>query len=175
VERVAVIGSGGAGKTTFARALGARTGLDVVHLDTFFWKPGWVPTPPDDWRALQANLVDRDRWIIDGNFTSTLDIRLRVADTVVFLDFPRRVCLRRALWRVVRDHGKATEAEGCPESFDAAFTRWIWTYRRQTRPMVMDAIDRHAAGASVVVLGRPRDASRYLDDVGGGSRQMAVG
>jgi adenylate kinase family enzyme len=165
MERVAIVGCGGAGKTTFATALGARTGLEVVHLDTQFWKPGWVETPSDDWRALQIELVARDRWIIDGNYTSTLDVRLRAADTVVFLDYPRHVCLRRVLWRVTRDHGKATEADGCPEHFDPAFYRWIWRYRRVTRPVVIEAIETHGAAAAVVVLGRPRDAARYLADL----------
>ena len=133
MQRVAVIGPGGAGKTTFARALGTKTGLDVVHLDTLFWKPGWVETPRDEWRAMQEEVVARDAWIIDGNFGATLDVRLSRADTVVFLDFPRALCLRRAVVRAIRNHGKPTQAEGCPEGFEVEFYRWIWSYPKESR------------------------------------------
>lgn len=94
MERVAIIGPGGAGKSTLARQLGAITGVPVIHLDREHWKPGWVETPAAEWEERVRELAAAERWIIDGNYGGTLDVRLDRADTVVFLDFGRFRCLR---------------------------------------------------------------------------------
>src|ERR1700759_2528084 len=101
VRKIAVIGCAGAGKTTFSRTLGARLGLPVTHLDRLFWQPGWVETARDRWREIQRGLVAADSWVLDGNYINSADIRLSVADTVIFLDFPRWLCLSRVLRRTI--------------------------------------------------------------------------
>lgn len=93
MQRIALIGSPGAGKATLARCLGQALGLPVYHLDALYWKPGWEPTPRAEWRELQLRLVAGDRWLIDGNYGGTMAIRLTAADTVICLDLPRWVCL----------------------------------------------------------------------------------
>src|SRR6201995_1710403 len=115
MRRVLVIGSGGAGKSTFARRLGARLGLPGKHLDASYWKPGWVETPKEEWRRSVERLVEGDSWVIDGNYSGTLEVRLAACDTVVFLDLPRRVCIWRVLKRVLtyRDGSRPDMAEGC--------------------------------------------------------------
>jgi adenylate kinase family enzyme len=102
VRRIAVVGSGGAGKSTCARRFGALTGIPVIHLDCYFWKPGWAETPAEQWRALQADLGAGDSWIMDGNYGGTFDVRFARADTVVVLAMPRWLCLTRAMWRTFR-------------------------------------------------------------------------
>ena len=92
MERVAIVGPGGAGKSTFARSLGELTGLPVLHLDRFFWKPGWVETPRDEWRQRQSELAAADRWIADGNYGGTFDERFARADTVIIVARPRLAC-----------------------------------------------------------------------------------
>src|SRR5215831_14521617 len=99
MQRVAILGPGGAGKSTFADELGARTGLPVVHLDRYFWHPGWIETPREAWRARQEELFAGDEWIGDGNYSATAEVRLRRADTVVLLDFPIWRTIPRALRR----------------------------------------------------------------------------
>jgi adenylate kinase family enzyme len=107
----------GAGKSTFSRALSAKTGLPVIHLDIHFWKPGWVPTPEDEWRDKQRELLAGREWIVDGNYHATLDLRIERADTVVFLDTPWWICAQRAFARGIckRPAGFALPA-GCDES-----------------------------------------------------------
>lgn len=136
MQKVLIIGSGGAGKTTFARKLSAATGLPVVHLDRLYWHPGWVATPAEEWQLVVQNVVAGERWVIDGNYGGTVDLRLAAADTVVFLDIPRIRCLARAVrrgviyWRWTRDD----MAPGCPERITWEFVRWIWTYPTTRRP-----------------------------------------
>jgi adenylate kinase family enzyme len=166
VKRVMIIGSGGAGKSTLARALGARLGIQVVHLDAHFWKPGWVPTPRDEWLELQRELMQSETWIMDGNYGGTMDARLALADTVIFLDLPRLTCLTRALQRRVQYHGRSRPdiAPGCPEKIDLEFLRWIWGFPRTKRPGILKKLKAaHAEGAHVIQLRSPRDVTRFLE------------
>src|SRR3954454_9258425 len=117
MRRVLVIGCGGAGKSTFARELGARLGLPVVHLDRLYWKPGWVPTPADEWEMVVREALAGERWVMDGNYGGTLAIRIQVADTAILLDVPRRPCVRRVVWRSLRNYGRSRDdlGPGCRE------------------------------------------------------------
>jgi hypothetical protein len=83
-RRVVVTGMAGAGKSTFSRALSAKTGLPVIHLDVHFWKPGWVEPSEDEWRKKQRDQISSDEWILDGNYHATLDLRLERSDTAWF-------------------------------------------------------------------------------------------
>ena len=136
VRRVLVIGCSGAGKTTFAVELAARTGLPLVHLDKEFWRPGWTMPPRSEWRARVAELIAQPAWILEGNFDSSLDLRLPRADTVIWFDMPRHLCLRRVAKRIVTTHGKVRPdmGPGCPEKIDFAFLKWIWNFNRTERP-----------------------------------------
>ena len=163
MRRVAIIGTGGAGKSTLARQMGERLGIEVIHLDHLFWHPGWQPTDRERWRALQTGLVAGDRWIIDGNYGGTLPLRLVAADTVVFADLPRRVTIPRVLGRWWRHPGRDLQAFGCPERWDWDFLRWLWLYPRQSRPQALAALAEHAGGDTrVVVLRSPADMARFL-------------
>ena len=163
MQRVAVIGSGGAGKSTLARQMGERLGLEVIHLDQLFWNPGWEPTPADRWRAIQARLVEGERWVMDGNYGATLPIRVAAADTVVFVDLPRRVSIARAVLRSWRSRGRDVQAFGCPERVDREFLVWMWRFPRDSRPIVLAALAEHAVdGTTVVTLRSRSDVARFL-------------
>jgi adenylate kinase family enzyme len=153
VERVVVLGPGGAGKSELARLLGERTGLPVVHFDRLFWGPGWEPVPRAEAQRRLTEAVAGDRWILDGNFLDlgVDDPRFARADTVFFLDLPRRTCLRRALWRLVRDRGRARPdlPDGASEGFDWPFLRWIWRYPHEDRPRVLRLLEALPAGVDV--------------------------
>ena len=164
MERVAIVGPGGAGKSTFARSLGEHTGLPVFHLDRFFWKPGWIETPREEWRQRQSELVAADRWIADGNYGGTFDERFARADTVIIVARPRLACVAAAVARTARSHGKPIQAEGCAERFDLAFYRWIWNYERDSRPRLDDALQRHDH-LDVVELKSRHAMTQFLEDL----------
>ena len=143
MERIMIIGCGGSGKSTLARALGEKTGLPVVHLDQIWWSPGnWQHLEQEEFDMRLAEAVEEPRWIIDGNFNRTMQMRLERCDTVIYLDFPAVVCLLGWIKRVVTNWGKARPdmAEGCSEWFDPEFAGWILrfnrTYRKEYRKLL---------------------------------------
>src|SRR2546423_3767167 len=141
MDRVAILGPGGAGKTKLAWEIGRRTGLSAVHLDLLYWRSGWTPAPREEFVCDLAGAAAGERWILDGNFLSAEPDAPRFdrADTVIFLDLPRMTCLGRALWRLLRDRRRRRPdlPEGCREGFDLPFLRWIWRYPRDDRPQVV--------------------------------------
>lgn len=166
MKRILVIGSGGAGKSTVARRLGQLLDIEVQHLDKLFWKPGWVESPRDEWRETVTELINRESWILDGNYSGTLELRLQRCDTIVFLDMPRLLCL----WRIVkrkllyRRGGRPDMAEGCPEQLSPEFVRWVWRYPRRSRPKVVKLIREHANGKRVVWLRSQAEVESFLSD-----------
>lgn len=163
MERVAVVGCGGAGKSTFARELGERVGLPIIHLDQYYWRPGWVESPREEWRKVQGELAAAERWILEGNYRNTFDVRFDRADNVIVLALPRRVCIVRALKRLVKNWHKSTQAPGCPEHFDIKFLRWLWRFPYEGRPYLDEALTRYRGRFEVVELTSKREVRRYLD------------
>jgi adenylate kinase family enzyme len=159
MQRVAIVGSGGAGKSALARQMGAITGLPVIHLDHHYWAPGWVPTPNDVWVQRQRELLAGPGWIADGNYGGTLELRASLADTIVFVDLPRRVCISRAMRRV---RSPILQAEGCPQKVDLEFLHWIWSFPKDTRPKVLGVLGRHAPTTDVVQLRSMPEVRAFL-------------
>ena len=164
MKRISIVGSGGAGKSTFAHQVADILHLPVIHLDALYWQPNWVATPQDEWREKQQQFVQQESWIIDGNYTSTLDLRFAVADTIIFLDFPRFLCLYRAVKRRIQFAGKTRPdmAEGCPERIDREFFLWIWNYPNNGRVRVLKKIEQYRENRQVIILRSPRKVQQFL-------------
>jgi adenylate kinase family enzyme len=165
VERVAIIGPGGAGKTELAHAVARRTGLPVVHLDLLFWRPGWAPAPRGQPLRDLATAVAEERWVLDGNFLfEGEDERFDRVDTVLLLDLPRRTCLRRVLTRLVRDRRRSRPdlPDGCREGLDLGLLRWIWRYPRVDRPRVLRIVAGLDSRVEVHRLRSGSDVRRFL-------------
>jgi adenylate kinase family enzyme len=158
MRRVLTLGCPGAGKSTLGQRLAQARGLKLFHLDQLYWHPGWIETNKEEWRDQLSELLGREEWIIDGNYGNTLPLRLASADTAIFLDFSRWVCLSRTLRRVIRWRGRtrADMPHGCPERFDWDLLRYIWTFRISQRPRILRELDSFAG--RVVIL-RTADAA----------------
>ncbi len=169
MRRVAVIGCGGAGKSTLAVQIGQRLDVGVVHLDEYYWHPGWRPTEPAAWHAIQERLVAADSWVIDGNYMSTLELRLSAADTVVLLDLPAWRCAWRATWRVMTGRGAANTASGCPERLDRRhlrFLRYVWRFPRDARPRLLDLLAEHEQTTAIWRLTTPAQVRWFTETFG---------
>ncbi len=164
MKKVLVIGSCGSGKSVFSRRLGEITSLPVIHLDSHFWRAGWVEPTKDVWREQVEELLKGDEWIIDGNYSGTMDLRLASCDTVLFLDFPRHVCTWRVIkrWYHYRGRSRPDIAGGCPEKIDWAFIKWTWNYPNRSRPKVLERLSRAGGHAKIITLHNEAEVNDYL-------------
>jgi adenylate kinase family enzyme len=169
MRKILVIGSGGAGKSTFSRRLGKALDLEVIHLDARYWHPGWVETLKPEWRRMVEELVTRDSWIMDGNYSGTFDIRFEACDTAIFLDVPRLICVWRLLKRkaLYRSVGRPDMAQGCGEKLSLEFIRWVWDYPTRTRPKVMKFLREGSASKNIFRLRKRADIEGFLRRCGG--------
>ena len=168
MKRILVIGSPGGGKTTLAIHLSKVLGLPVYHLDKLFWQPGWKPADDATFYDAQREAMSGAEWIIDGNYSRSLNIRLPHADTVVHLDFPRRICIWRIFRRIVTHWGRTRPdmGDGCRERFDLGFVKWVWSFPHRHRPLILAAIERHRSRFNLITLTGPDEVSAFLAELG---------
>ena len=159
-----IIGCCGAGKSTLAQQLHRKTGLPLIHLDQHYWKPGWVESEKTDWQARSRKLANQDRWIIDGNYGGTMDIRLERADLIVFLDRTRWICTYRILGRTLFSFGKSRTdmAEGCAERFNWEFLVYTFTFWDRKRPNLLAKLESWKSKKQVVQLKSEKDIKTFL-------------
>jgi adenylate kinase family enzyme len=157
MKRVVILGPGASGKSTLAVRLSEITGLRVIELDKIFWRPELVETPREEWLEVQRKLVDENEWIMDGDLGpyDAVEVRLRAADTILFLDFSRVRCACRAIRRS-RER--------------ADFWLWLWRYRRLSRALLMQAITDRAPNSALHILRHPSAVRRFVADVARQSR-----
>ena len=166
VHRIVVVGCGGSGKTVLARHVGESLDIPVVHLDALFYDENWRPCGRSEFAARQERAVAARSWVMDGNYASTLPIRLRAADTVVFLDLPAWRCLVGVVRRRLRYRGGQRRGDGVFDRISWSFIAYIWGYRSDMAPRVRELIEAHVgAEAAVFVLRSRRAARRFCDQV----------
>jgi adenylate kinase family enzyme len=167
MKRVMVIGGPGSGKSTLAKRLHAITGLPLYHLDRLFWRPGWQPSPKDEWRQLNADIAAREEWIVDGCYSDSFDLRMPRADLILWLDLPRRITLPRVLKRTMLNFGREREdlGPGCPDRLDFAFLKWAWTFRPAHAARFRLALAQYAPHANVTIFAGAREADRFLGEL----------
>ena len=141
MQRVIVIGCPGAGKSTFARKLRARTGLPLYYLDMLWHRPDRTNVSRQAFDAALSAILATDRWIIDGNYQRTLEMRLQACDAVFFLDYPLPLCLAGAQERI------GTKREDMPwveTEFDPEFKQWIEEFPKTQLPGIRELLGRSA-------------------------------
>ena len=166
MERIMIIGCGGAGKSTLARQMGDKLGLPVVHLDKLFWKPGWVSLSREEFDVVHQAAIEKDTWIIDGNFDRTIPQRLARCDTVIYLDFPRITCLLGVIKRVLTTYGtvRPDMGAGCPERFDWEFLCWVWNFNKNKRAENYRRLA-EVEKVDIIILKNRRQVERFLQNL----------
>lgn len=164
-KRILILGCPGSGKTTLSITLAKHTGLEVIHLDRYFWKPNWTRSSDDEWPLTVDELSLGAEWIIDGNYISTLEIRLSRADLVIFLDFNRFTCLFSAFFRAVKNRGKQRHdiGEGCPERIDFEFLKYVYSFNKLHRPRMIEAL-KNLPDEKIIVLKSRRQVNKWIND-----------
>jgi adenylate kinase family enzyme len=166
MKRIMIIGNGGSGKSTLAVSLGNRLGLPVVHLDRIFWTPGWNPVSKEVFDSRLAEELQKESWIIDGNYRRTLPLRMESCDTVVWLKYSRWVCLWGVLTRRILNHGKTRPdmAPGCPEKIDWEFLSWIWNFDKVHVSLFKALLETYPE-VKVVILKKRRETRKWLENM----------
>lgn len=163
MERIVIIGCPGSGKSTLARELGEKLNLTVVHLDRLWWTKGWQNVSREEFDARLENALKLDRWIIDGNYSRTMDARLQKCDTIIWLDYSRLSCLWGMFQRVVLNYGKNRPdmPEGCPERFDWEFVKFIWDFNKNNRVLNATRIAKSKHARAIVLKSR-KETRQFL-------------
>lgn len=167
MQKVAIIGSCGAGKSTLAVNLGKKLNLPVIHLDSYYWQSGWQETNVLQWRQINQELIKGNSWIIDGNYGSTLDVRLAAADTIIWLDFNRYLCLGRVFQRYLKYLGKTRPdmAANCPERLTREFIQYVWNFPQVHRSKITAKLAKYQyqENKQVIILQNPRQVLDLLE------------
>lgn len=135
MKRILLLGNAGAGKSTLALKLSKRLGLPCIHLDKIFWKPGWVESEHKEFERKLIKILKTKLWVMDGHYGQSQELRQKYADTIIFLDINRWICLWRVLGRILKTHGRTRQdmAPGCYEQFHWGFLIWIWNFQNRGR------------------------------------------
>lgn len=167
MKKILIIGSSGAGKTTFSRRLSDLTGIEVIHLDKLHWKPNWTEPSKAEWTATLEKAVRGAAWIMDGNYSGSLDLRLPACDTVIFLETPPAVCVYRVLKRVASSYGKTRPdmAEKCAEQFDWEFIKWIWDFENRSKPKMERLLEQFKDEKTIIRLKSKREVEKFFAEL----------
>ena len=159
MEKVIVIGSPGAGKSTFARKLRDKTGLPLYYLDMLYHNPDKSTVSREEFDKQLSEIVATDQWIIDGNYQRTLPLRFEKCDTVFFFDVPLEECLEGATARI------GTKREDLPwveEVFDEEFKQYIIDFPKDQLPIIYDLIDKYKNDKEIIVFESRAEADAWL-------------
>lgn len=171
MERILIVGAGGSGKTTFARALSGKTGLPVVHLDAIYWTGRWEHLTREEFSARIEEELQKPRWIMDGNYQRTFARRAEFCDCILYLDFSPIVCVFSVLKRKVAYHGRTRPDMGgnCPERLDVSFLKWVLTYRRKIGPETLRLIQE--SGKEYRIFKNRKQLKQFLNSLPFAKRQ----
>lgn len=166
MDKVMVVGSSGSGKSTFSRQLSKILKIPVYHLDMYFWKPNWNMMDYDEQSKIHGQLIQKNKWIIDGNYSALIDERINAADTIVFIDLPRAVCFYRVFKRYLDNKGKTRidMREGCNERLTFTFLKYIWRYPIDKKPKVLGKINKESHHKKVFILNSQKKIRNFLSN-----------
>jgi adenylate kinase family enzyme len=161
MRKIIVIGCPGSGKTTFARKLRDKTGLPLYYLDMMYWNPDRTTKPKEEFHAALRETVALPEWIIDGNYGSTLEVRMEACDTVIFLDYPVEVCIAGVEERRGKPRPDMPWVETEP---DLEFIEFIKKYNEESRPTVIELLEKYKE-KNIIIFKSRAEADEYLRSI----------
>lgn len=166
MKKIMVIGSPGAGKSTFAFKLSEKTHIELFHIDKLFWKPNWIHISTDELQEKLKEIMALDSWIIDGNYSGTMEMRLREADTVIWLNYSIITCLYGIIKRKFMYKSKARPdiTDGCKENLNWEFFKFVITFHLCQKKKTHKILDGYSQQNRVIIFKKRKDANKFLDE-----------
>ena len=161
MKKVIIIGCPGSGKSTLGRMLKNKTGLPLYHLDMMYWNEDRTTVDKDIFLGRLKEAMEKDEWIIDGNYASTMDLRFAECDTVFFLDYPTDVCLEGVKARIGQPRSDMPWIEN--DVSDDEFISFIQNYNTVNRPKVMELIEKYP-DKNVIIFKSRKEADEYIGE-----------
>ena len=160
MKKVIIIGCPGSGKSTFARKLSAITGLPLYHLDMMYWNKDRTTVEKDVFVERLQNAMSEDMWIIDGNYNSTMEMRLKECDTVFFLDYPTQICIDGIESR----RGKARSDIPWVENnyVDVEFVEFVNRFNSDSRPGIIGLLEKYSS-KNIMIFRSRNESEEYLN------------
>ena len=162
MDKIIVIGSPGAGKSTFARSLRDITGIPLYYLDMFWHKPDQTNFTREEFDIRLKEIIKKDRWIIDGNYQRTIELRIKECDTVFFMDFPLEVCLAGVAARIGQ---KREDMPWIEAEFDEGFREDIIAFPGKKRPQIYNLLEKYQGNKKILVFRAREEADKYLKQI----------
>lgn len=160
--KVIIVGCPGAGKSTFARKLNQITNLPLYHLDMLWHKPDRTNISKEKFDEELKKILKKDKWIMDGNYQRTLEMRLKECDTAFLLDYPLEVCLSGAQSRIGK---KREDLPWLEEKFDEDFKNWILNFEKEKLPQIYDLLDKYKENKNIVIFKSREEADNYIKNI----------
>lgn len=160
--KIIIIGSPGSGKSTFARKLRDITDIPLYYLDMIWHKPDRTNISQEEFDTQLNDILQKDRWIIDGNYQRTLESRLEKCDTVFLMDFPIDVCLSGAESRIGK---KREDLPWIEHEFDEEFRQWIIDFPENRLTQIYQKIEKYRHNKDIIIFKSRKEADEYLDNL----------
>ncbi len=160
MKKIIVIGCSGSGKSTFARKLSAKINIPLYYLDMIWHKPDKTTITEKEFDEQLKTLLQKDKWIIDGNYQRTLEMRLKECDTVFLLDIPTQICLESAKSRIGK---KREDLPWLETEFEEDFKQWICDYPYKSLPKILDLLEKYKADKQIIIFKSRAEIDKYLN------------
>ena len=165
MQRIIIIGCPGSGKSTFSKKLAKLLDLPLVHLDKLYWRANWQEVSNEEFDKLLINELKKPAWILDGNFSRTLELRLQYADHVILMNYPTLTCVFRILKRVITNHGKTRDdmTEGCNERLDLSFLKYVRGFKKKRLPQMLEVLNK--SSIPVTQITSKRELNQFISSL----------
>lgn len=163
-NRISIVGGSGSGKSTLCEILSKELNLPAIHLDAINYEPNWVEIDKEERDKIISNKSEEDKWIIDGNYNKTLQERFEKADLIIWLDYSTIKQLKGVIKRYLKTHDKERpEIPGCKERLDFTFVKYVATYNKKKRPVIVEYL-KNIPKEKVLVFKRQKDLNKWLKE-----------
>ena len=158
MNKIIVLGPSGAGKSEFSRKLNKILNIPIYHLDNIFWKEDKTHIDRDLFDLRLTEIINKDKWIIDGDYSRTYEIRFKNADIIFFLDYPLDVCLEGAKSRIGK---KREDLPWVEDEFDKDFEEWIINWYKDVKPVILSMIEKYK-DKKIIIFKSREEATDFL-------------